>query len=67
MNPLTRARAFLGYTQEEMARALGISRATYQRREAMGEDYATEPSITTERTHVKVLVAQEAVERVFRP
>ena len=38
MNPLTRARAFLGFTQAQMADALGMSRATYQRRETLAED-----------------------------
>lgn len=38
-NPLRRARTRLGLTQEEMARALRLSRSTYQRREALGDEY----------------------------
>lgn len=37
-NALRRARAFLGYTQVTMAEALGLSLATYQRREALAEE-----------------------------
>ena len=38
-NALRRARAFLGYNQTRMAEACGMSLATYQRREALAEEY----------------------------
>lgn len=38
MNPLKRARAFLGLTPLQMASDLGISLRTYQRREALAEE-----------------------------
>lgn len=50
-NALRRAQAFLGYTQEEMARAMGISIATYQRRVALAEEYIP----LAEGTHVREL------------
>lgn len=59
-NALRRARAFLGYTQDEMAQALGLSLSTYQRRERLGDDYLP----ISEATHASVLVAYEAVGRL---
>ena len=38
-NALKRARAFLGFTQAQTAVALDMSLATYQRREALAEEY----------------------------
>ena len=38
-NALKRARSFLSFTQEEMATFLGVSIATYQRREALAEEH----------------------------
>lgn len=38
-NALRRAREFLGYTQPTMAELLGVSLATYQRREALAEEH----------------------------
>lgn len=37
MNTLARVRAYLGLTQPEMARLLGLSFRTYQRRETLAE------------------------------
>ena len=54
MNSLQRARVYLGYTQPQMAEALGISRATYQRRERLADDYIKPP----ERLYVAALVAE---------
>ena len=61
MNALQRARAFLGFTQGEMAHALGVSLATYQRREALADDYVPR----TERAYAEALVAGAAIEYVF--
>lgn len=47
-NALRRARAFLGYTQTQMAAAMGVSLATYQRREALAEEHVR----VTEESHV---------------
>ena len=38
-NALKRARAYLGYTQTQMAAAMGVSLATLQRRETLAEEY----------------------------
>ena len=62
VNALKRTRKFLGFTQGQMASALGVSRATYQRRERLAEDYVTTP----ERVYVEGLVGAKAVEDVFR-
>ena len=56
-NALKRARAFLGFTQPEMARAIGISLATYQRREALAEEYVPR----AEGTHVRELTREHAM------
>jgi len=60
-NPLRRARAFLGLTQEDMAQAWGVSRSTYQRREALAEEYVK----PADDTHARVLVARKTLEAVF--
>ena len=51
-NSLKRARAFLGYTQTQMAAAMGVSLATYQRREALAEEHVR----VTEASHVMRLL-----------
>lgn len=56
-NALKRARAFLGYTQEQMATACGLSLATYQRREALAEEYVP----IAEATHVRELTREAAL------
>ena len=38
-NALRRARTYLGYTQTQMATAMDVSLATFQRREALAEEY----------------------------
>lgn len=60
-NMFTRALAFLGFTQAQMAEALGMSRATYQRRERLVD--ADLP--LAERTHVKGVVATCVLKVVF--
>ena len=57
-NALKRARAFLGFTQPEMACAIGISLATYQRREALAEEYIP----LAEGTHVRCLTKRRALD-----
>ena len=56
-NALRRARAFLGYNQAEMAYAIGVSLATYQRREALAEEYVP----LAEGTHVRELTRRHAL------
>ena len=51
-NALKRARAFLGYTQTEMATACGMSLATFQRREALAEEHVK----VVEESHVMRLL-----------
>ena len=69
-NSLKRARAFLGYNQEQMAASMGLSLATYQRREALAEAYVP----LAEGTHAReltrahanaILDAAEAAEEVL--
>lgn len=62
MNALERARRYLGWTQAQMADALDISRATYQRRERLAEEYVT----AAEDVYVRMLVGAKAMEDVFR-
>ena len=57
-NALRRAQAFLGYTQDEMAAAMGISIATYQRRVALAEEYIP----LAEGTHVRCLTKRRALD-----
>ena len=56
-NALKRARAFLGFTQTEMAAAMGLSLATLQRREALAEEYLP----CAEGTHVRELTREHAM------
>ena len=56
-NALKRARTFLGFTQPQMANAIGISLATYQRREALAEEYLPR----AEGTHVRELTREHAM------
>ena len=53
-NALRRARAFLGYTQSQMAAACGMSLATLQRREALAEEHVR----VTEESHVLRLLTE---------
>ena len=55
-NALKRARSFLGFTQDAMAHACGLSLATYQRREALAEEWIPK----AEATHVRVLTEDHA-------
>ena len=57
-NALRRAQAFLGFTQDEMAAAMGISIATYQRRVALAEEYIP----LAEGTHVRCLTKRHALD-----
>ena len=56
-NALKRARAFLGYTQTQMAAACGMSLATFQRREALAEEHCK----VVETSHVMRLL-DDAIE-----
>ena len=56
-NALRRARAFLGYTQTDMATAMGLSLATLQRREALAEEYVP----LAEGTHARALTRAHAL------
>ena len=69
-NALKRARAFLRFTQPEMARAIGISLATYQRREALAEEYVKrgESALVRELTRehaMRILDQSEEAENVY--
>ena len=57
-NALRRAQAFLGFTQDEMAHAMGVSIATYQRRVALAEEYIP----LAEGTHVRCLTKRRALD-----
>lgn len=56
-NALKRARRFLGYNQSKMAEAMGVSLATYQRRERLAEEYVP----IAEATHARSLVKDAAL------
>lgn len=51
-NALRRARAWLGYTQAQMASEMGVSLATYQRREALAQEHVR----VVEASHVQVML-----------
>lgn len=59
-NALRRAQAFLGFTQDEMAAAMGVSIATYQRRVALAEEYIP----LAEGTHVWCLTKWRTLETI---
>lgn len=65
MNALKRARTFLGYTQKEMADAIGVSARTYQRREALAEEYVPKLEALATRQVVEEKVAK-VVEEVMK-